>query len=256
MSGSMQNNKLVQFMCWTSLALLSTVVAAGPSRAQNPNQIEARPLINVEDKDDIHKTDGKVWVLNFSFYAPRMITVDLPGRGRRICWYIRYEVINRTGQPRIFNPNFELVTTDLPGKVFMDEVLPKAQDAIREIEDPLGHMDIKNSVTISEKPIPVTRPDGPPKPVTGVAIWADVPPDSNRFSIFVRGLSNGWSLATVPPDNKKVLRVKTLQLNFKRVGDRFNQQTGDIRFVPPVEWVYRAIDATVPDTAPAAAGKK
>jgi hypothetical protein len=107
-------------------------------------------------------------------------------------------------------------------------------------------LNLLNSETISHKPIPVTRPDGPPKPVTGVAIWDDVPADANRFSIFVSGLSNGYSLAEIPPDNKQIVRSKTLQLNFKRVGDRFNQQTGDIRFVQPVEWVYRATGVVLP----------
>ena len=234
---------------WATAALAFGVgsLFTGAAWAQErPNQIEARPQMNVEDKDDITKAGSKVWVLNFRFDEPRLITVDIPGRGRRLCWYLKYEVINQTGEPRTLHPLFELVTTDIPGHVYRDQVLPKAQDAIREQEDPLDHMKILNSQTISEKPIPVTRPGGPPKPVTGVAIWDDVPSDANRFSIFVSGLSNGYSLAEIPPDNKQIVRSKTLQLNFKRVGDRFNQQTGDIRFVQPVEWVYRATGVVLP----------
>ena len=44
--------------------------------------------------------------------------------------------------------------------------------------------------------------------VTGVAIWDDVNPEATRFSIFVSGLSNGWSLAEIPPENKQVVRRK------------------------------------------------
>src|SRR5262249_40557627 len=77
-------------------------------------------------------------------------------------------------------------------------------------------------------------------------IWDDVNPDANRFSIFVSGLSNGWSLAEIPPGNKQVVRRKTLQLNFKRLGDRYYQHSGEIQFVPPAEWVYRASSLTLP----------
>jgi hypothetical protein len=244
---------------WTMLsrfaagALLASAFATDAALAQTrPNQFDAKPQVNVEDKDDVTKAESKVWVLNLKFQEPRLITVDIPGRGRRLCWYLRYEVINNTKEARTFHPQFELVTTDLPGKVFRDQILPKAQEAIQQQDDPLNHMNIQNSVTIAEKPIPVSRPGGPPKPVTGVAIWDDVPADANRFSIFVNGLSNGYSLAEIPPDNKQIVRSKTLQLNFKRIGDKFNQQTGDIRFVQPVEWVYRATGVVLPASGNAA----
>lgn len=241
-------SKWRRFQALGALVALSMILGIGTAWAQNPNQIDARPLINVEDKDDVTKPDGKVWVLNFNFYPPRQITVDIPGRGRRLCWYVRYEVVNRTKEPRVFLPDFELVTTDGPKpSVYHDQILPRAQEAIKQVEDPLGHMDIQNSVTIMSKPIPVSRPGGPPRPVTGVAIWDDVDPNARRFSIFVSGLSNGWSLAEIPPDNKQIVRRKTLQLNFKRLSDK--QFSTDVIFAPPVEWVYRATGVTLPAAA-------
>lgn len=227
-----------------SLAFLLGL-AASAGRAQAPNQFEAERKINVEDKDDVRKPDSKIWVLDFKFYSPRLITVDIPGRGRKLCWYLKYQVINNTKEPRVFRPKFELVTIDKPG-VYEDQVLIKAQDAIAQIEDPTGTMDFKNSVSIASKPIPVSRPGAAPRPVNGIAIWDDINPEANRFSIFVSGLSNGWSLAEVPPDNKQVVRRKTLQLNFERLGDRYSQNSEDIRFRGPAEWVYRATNVTVP----------
>src|SRR5205085_11263845 len=113
---------------------------------------EAKPQINVEDKDDIRKPESKIWVMDFKFYPPRLITVDIPGRGRKLCWYLKYQVINNNKEAHTFYPDFELVTLDKPG-VYHDQVLPKAQEAIRQIEDPTGYLDIKNSVTIAAKPI-------------------------------------------------------------------------------------------------------
>jgi hypothetical protein len=150
------------------------------------------------------------------------------------------------------------VTIDKAGK-YHDQVLPSVQEAIAKVEDPLGNVDFKNSVSIASKPIPPSQPDAVPKVVNGLAIWDDINPDANHFSIYISGLSNGWSLADVPPDNKQVVRRKTLQLNFKRLGDRYyNVHAGEIRFVPPEQWLYRSTDVVLPPAkaAPAkAAGK-
>jgi hypothetical protein len=196
-------------------------------------------------KSDLDKKN--VWVLDFRFKAPRLIKVDIPGRGTRICWYLWYQVINNpppqgsgSREPVTFIPDFELVTqdTDHPA-VYHDEILPKVQDAINKIENPSGadYLVAKNSVTIAATPIPASKPDAFPTAITGVAIWDGTSgdpkardakkkdlADSNRYSIFVSGLSNGWVL-TDPPNGQKnaqpVVRRKTLQLNFKRLGDRF-----------------------------------
>jgi hypothetical protein len=203
--------------------------------AQTPggfNEHEVKQQSNVQDKGDI-------WVLDFRFKDPRLITVDIPGRGRKLFWYMWYQVTNNTGQAHTPTLDFELVTLDKPG-VYQDEVLPKVQDAIQKIEDPTGFLDIKNPVTI-RRPLSPSKKDALPHSVTGVAIWDDTTKEQNlrdttRFSIFVSGLSNGWSV----DDNNKVRR-KTLQLNFRRLGDRFYQDSREIQFVPPVEWVYRAV---------------
>src|SRR5688572_23942536 len=58
--------------------------------------------------------------LDFRFKDPRIIKVNVPGRGTRICWYLWYQVINRTEKPFTFEPIFELVTHDYPG-TYTDE---------------------------------------------------------------------------------------------------------------------------------------
>jgi hypothetical protein len=255
MIGTNQGTRLRRCIALASLAALLLVLGVGVAQTTNPNERIATPRINVQDKDDIRKPDSKIWVLDFKFYDPRLITVDIPGRGRKVCWYMRYQVINNTKEPRWFYPSFELVTLDKPG-IYKDQILPKVQEAIKQIEDPTGYLDIKNSVTISAKPIPPSRP-GIPRAINGVAIWDDVNPDSNRYSIFVTGLSNGWSLAEDPADPKKqITRRKTLQLNFRRLGDRYYMRSDQIRFVPPEEWIYRAMPSTAAASKPAAPANK
>jgi len=223
--------------------LASALPLAGLALAA-PNEYVVKPGGNVQDADA--SRNGKLWVLDFKFKGPRLLTVDIPGRGQKLCWYLWYQVTNNTGEPRTFIPTFELVTHDR-NTVHHDQILPKVQDAISRIEDPTGYYKIKNSVTISAEPIPPSRPNAMPRPVTGVAIWDDVDPESNHYSIFVSGLSNGWAVTDpIPPDTQPVVRRKTLQLNFRRVGDRYFQRSEEIRFVPPEQWIYRGSTLTVP----------
>lgn len=230
-----------------SLVVAAALSAVSLAQTPRPNERDVVPAQNVLDRDELFdkagkfRADSKVWVLHFRFKDPRLITVDVPGRGRKVCWYLWYQVINRTSEPRICAPEFELVTLDKPNAPFRDQILPKVQEAIQQVEDPSNSLRIRNSVTLSSEPIPVTRPDGPVRAITGVAIWDDVDPESNRYSIFVSGLSDGMVETDPPPGEKDpVVRRKTLQLDFKRVGDRFYQDSREIQFMGPAQWVYRA----------------
>ena len=235
---------------WLAAVGLTTLV--GAALAQGPgggfNEIPAPPRVNVQDPED-------VWVLDFKFKAPRVIAVDVPARGKKNVLYLWYQVSNKTGQPRTFIPDFELLTrTSEKTTVHADQVLPKVQEAIAKVEDPTGFLNIRNSVTIGQQPIPVTKPDSNPVLVTGVAIFPDVfdaAPTMTSFSIFVSGLSNGWSA-----DDQGQVRRKTLQLNFRRYTDARHQNAEAIRYMPPHEWIYRATSVKMPPGKPAVAPDK
>ena len=237
-------------VCLILGSALAVALLPAANSQQNQNEREVRA------KQTAVK-DSPVWSLDFRFKNPRILKVHVPGRGTRICWYMWYQVINRTGQPRTFIPDFQLVTRDFPG-VYNDEVLPSVQEEIKRLEDPNSYHDIKNSVTISLKPIaPSKGEDAFPRSVTGVAIWdgskrlangKDLA-DSVRFSVFVSGLSNGWVLVDPAGETKgslPIIRRKTLQLNFRKVGDRFNLESREIQFVNPPQWTYRPARLKVP----------
>jgi hypothetical protein len=252
---------LLALLAVAGLALtLGLVEALGQTTTFNEREVKSEAS-NLDDP----KLD--VWALDFRFKDPRLIKVHIPGRGTRICWYMWYQVINRTKEPRQFIPDFELVTLDYPG-VYHDEILPSVQDEIKKLEDPTGYQDIQNSVTIASKPIPMSLPDdrGFPKAVTGVAIWDGTSADpsqrdptkkdladSTRFSVFVSGLSNGWVLVDPLVGNKleaPVVRRKTLQLNFQRIGNRESLDSREISFRAPAEWIYRASQIQLPAEVP------
>jgi hypothetical protein len=237
----------------TLAALAQQEPATKPFPPANPNEREVKPRTNIQDTDEIFEKDGKtykdnskIWVLELKFKDPRLITVDVPGRGRKVCWYLWYQVINKTREAHTFIPDFELVTVDKQ-TIHHDQVLPKVQEAIAKFEDPTGYLEIKNSVTIAKEPIPASKPDAAPKPVTGVAIWDDVNPETTRFTIFAAGLSNGWALTDgALPGDDPIVRRKTLQLNFKRNADQFEKRSEDIQFMSPPQWIYRGSKLEVP----------
>src|SRR6516164_11346890 len=152
----------------------------------NPNEREVKSQPSEFDKD---KAD--IWTMDFRFKDPRIITVKLPARGERHCWYLWYQVINRSGKPQEITPYFELVTLDNPG-IYRDEILITAEEAIKKIEDKSKYSDIKNTVLISKFAIPPSKPadEAFPRPVTGVAIWDAGPADPKKRDPKVKELSD------------------------------------------------------------------
>jgi hypothetical protein len=202
-----------------------------------------------------------VWAMDFRFKDPRILKLKIPARGERMVWYMWFQVINRSDKPQEISPSFELVTLDNPG-VYRDQILITAEEAIKKLEDKSGYLDIKNTVMISKFAIPKSKPadEAFPRPVTGVAIWDAGPADgakrdaklkelsdTTRFSIFIRGLSNGFVEIDAPaPGLPQVTQYKTLQINFKRKGDRFSTDSRNIEFVSPAQWIYRSAARTIP----------
>jgi RNA polymerase sigma factor (sigma-70 family) len=192
------------------------------------------------------KKEGKsIWNLDFRFKDPRLVSVALPGKGRKTVLYIWYEVSNKTEQAHTFIPDFELVAGD---KAFHDQVIPKAHEIIRNLEDPTDLLDLKNSITIGNEPIPPSKPAGKQKDgaeevrgngplalgtvhgkgVFGLALWDDVDPDAKSLTLFVSGLTNAYS------SDGDTVRRKVLKINFQRVDN-------EIRSTGPAEWVYRTL---------------
>ena len=135
------------------------------------------------------KTVPDIWALDFGFRGPRYITVDIPGEGRKLIWYMTYTVLNRTGAPRRMIPEFTLVTDK--GRVYRDLILPKAEQAVTIRED--ATRKLYNSVTISDSEIPPTPAEGAPVVRHGVCFWEGIDmKETKAFDIFVTGLSNGY----------------------------------------------------------------
>lgn len=195
-----------------------------------------KPIVYDREKQAV----PDIWVLDFHFRKPRYIMANIPGKGLKRVWYMTYDVINRTDKPHTFIPRFTLVTAK--GEVFEDVVLPTAEDAVMAREFADSKETLYNSVTIAREPIPPTPAESVPVRRRGVAFWEDVDKsESKSFNIYVTGLSNGY----VKVDEKgtgneedQVMRRKTVEIEFSKVGDLIDQREYEIRYVGH-EWIYR-----------------
>lgn len=211
---------------------LGLAAAASAQEIEEGNFRRVKPQVFEREKKDV----PDIWVLDFKFRNPRYIMVDIPGQGRRLVWYMTYEVVNRSDKPRLFIPQFTIVTDK--GEVFTDIVLPRAEKAVMNREDPTQKL--FNSVSISEQPIPPTPPEALPNARYGVVFWEGIDMGKTKaFTVFVTGLSNGYVKVEDPKTKKVDMLRKTLKLDFAKPGDSLNPDEREIRYVGPPAWSYR-----------------
>ncbi len=218
-------------------------VALVPMLATTPVQKGgARYNVQMVDASLLPRDKEGIWVLDFSFKPVRLRTIDLngtstgtgTGKGRKVIHYLYYRVVNHTDKARMFVPQFSLVTDT--GQRLEDAVIPQAIPIIRARED--GSIPLLGAVDIMGM-IPTSSKEGIDDAVYGVAIWEGVDPKADRFSIYVRGLSDGHQLVEPPDGGKPHVRYKTLRIDFIRRGDERNLNEKEIQLNdPPYEWVY------------------
>ncbi|MGE5756547.1 MAG: hypothetical protein ACM35G_12695 [Planctomycetaceae bacterium] len=190
--------------------------------------------VHMVDTSLLPRDKEGIWVLDFAFKPIRMRTVELPGKGRRNIYYLYYRVVNRTDRPRMFVPQFSLITDT--GKRYEDAVIPQAVELIRARED--LSIPLHNAVDIMGM-IPPSRKEGVDDAVFGVAVWEAIDPKADRFSVFVRGLSDGYQLVSAPGGGKPQVRYKALRIDFIRRGDERDLSEKEIQLSdPPYEWIY------------------
>lgn len=190
----------------------------------------------------------EVWSLEFSFKPVRFVHVDEPmpdGRMQdKLVWYLVYSVKNTSDKPVTFVPYFVLVND--AGKVYPSRVIPLATPLIRKRED--ANRPLLNTSEMIGRINPT--PKGQDTTVWGVATWEDIDPATDRFSIYVQGLTNAYRWIDPPgvfqkgdpPGKGREFFAKTLILNFWRPGDKELEHEEEIRFVD-YAWAYGELTA-------------
>lgn len=125
---------------------------------------------------------------------------------------------------------------DASGVKYLDEVNLEIQKAVfeREFGKKAAGLNLLNSVTgVQEIPEPVSALDPLVDPLKhalyGVAIWRNVDPDTDYFTVFMSGFSNAYRITR--PDADLIVEQKVVEQRFGRPGDRYRQQESEFRFM-------------------------
>lgn len=142
----------------------------------------------------------------------------------------------------IIVPRFDLMTDDDgPKQVVRDVILPEVQRSImkRELRSNSAGRKLVNSVeAINEVAEQVSAFDNDPlsKATYGVAIWRNVNPDTDYFTIRMAGFTNAYQI--IEKDGRNVVRDKVTEQKFGRPGDRYNADEAEFRIIGGPEWKY------------------
>jgi hypothetical protein len=202
--------------CFAAFPMLGSVAVAQKVQTKGGFDLVAKPVATGEER----QAQPDLWIFELEFKSLRMIevpTTDARTGTKRpeLLYYLVYKAINREidrkqeDQDRVpvndlgenpptgfFVPEISLIATD-NGKrtVIRDSVIPEAQSVISRRE----RLRLLNSVEASQ-PIPPTVPKDAedPEGFYGVAIFRAVPADTDYFTIFLAGFSNGYKLVKGP----------------------------------------------------------
>ena len=202
------------------------------------------------------------------FKSMRMAYVNItdPVTGeteRQQVWYLAYRAVNRSLMtradetdttpvnvldrlpgPTYLTPEFQLLTyeqpdSDIPLSEYPDEIIPEATAVINQIErrrpsDPIFLDSVSIMQPLSE-PVPAEQTDI--DWIYGVALWRNVDPETDFFTVVMRGFSNGYELRS-GPDGEPVAWRKAIVQRFTRRGDRFDPNQIEFEHDGPPQWVY------------------
>jgi hypothetical protein len=173
--------------------------------------------------------------------------VVLPGQfAPKRFWYVRYTVTNRTGEDRIFVPEFVLYT-DTGEILRAGQQVPSA--VFREIKTICNDPLLKDTTEITGKLL-----QGEDNAQDGVAIWTDFDPKAGLIDLFIGGLSGETEQIDLPTpiqevqidirggekivEKTKAILSRTLQMTYKIAGEAAARKQVRPELVLK-EWVMR-----------------
>ncbi|MCA9285560.1 MAG: hypothetical protein KDA22_10110 [Phycisphaerales bacterium] len=167
------------------------------------------------------------WTLDFKPGALRLFVDPI---SRKPYWYMDYRVINRTGQDRMWAPQFELFTDDGSVKASGKEVPTRVVKALKEV---LGNPLIEDQNQIIGELL-----QGVENAKDGLVIWPAKNLQVTEISLFVRGLSGETTKVLNPQTGEEVVLWKTLHRVYMVPGDPLPRGGQPLPVVKD-DWVMR-----------------
>jgi hypothetical protein len=218
---------------------LLEILAESPTFGERPISPGVSPAKGIYFSHD-------VWGLDFTFKPVRFLRLPVGDGKERLIWYMVYHVRNGGEKPFLFLPHFALESYDVK-KTYEEKIIPEVIPLIQKRED--KNRKLLSTGEISGEIPPSTEEED--KSVWGVATWEGIDPRTDRFSIFIDGLTNvykwedaaGGYQAGDPPGKGRTYHYQVLKLNFWRPSDTRHEHEEEIRFGIPgevdYEWFYK-----------------
>lgn len=152
------------------------------------------------------------WNLEFEYDLPEAIAVETLDGETRWYWYMTYEVVNETGQTRLFVP--EVAVADDTGRIMQagDGVPIRVYRAIRD--------QLRSVSLLAPTQILGELLEGEDHSKRGVVVWpADLDRDIDEYRVFFAGLSGENAVVEHPRTGEEVRFRRTLMLRFALPGD-------------------------------------
>ncbi len=221
-------------LLWLALGVL---ILAPVAWTRETERTAAEKAVRAADPDEVDpvRIKGADWTYEITYAKPEPIVVTDPEGEKKVYWYLVYTVTNHSEEAHPFVPAFTLFTdtAELRRAGFFPEVY-KAIKQGRKIPF------LENAAKLHGKLF-----TGPDNARTGVAIFAPLPRETDRFTLFVEGLSGLYVERPRPdvpedaPEDQKTIRLrKTLALEYDLPGDRWWQNLDQPVFLSK-KWTWR-----------------
>lgn len=221
---------------WICGVVAALAAPAAPAEEADLVRVAERAIDRANpDQVDPKDIKGENWTHDLRFDHPEPIVVTTPGGEKEVYWYIVYTVTNTSGAEKNFVPTFTLYSDT--SAIRRAGVYPTVFEAIKKQRKIRF---LENAVQMIGKILP-----GEDNARTGVAIFAPLDRETDRFTIFVEGLSGQYierpradAPADAPPDQKVVRLRKTLAIEYKLPGDKWWLNLDQPLFVSKT-WTWR-----------------
>lgn len=139
------------------------------------------------------------WTLDFK---PGELRLFVDPRSQRTYWYLTYQVVNRTGEDRMFAPRFDLLSDD--GRI-QRSGRDVPTDVVRDIMKVLGNPLLEDQNQIIGQVL-----QGVEHARDGVVVWPAQEQQATELIVFVSGLSGETKTVVNPLTKGPVVLSKTL----------------------------------------------
>lgn len=176
---------------------------------------------------------GEHWDFQFEFRLPQRVVVADRDGNERAYWALLYTVTNPDKVAHGFVPQAVMFTDG--GKVVHEGLYP---GVVAELKKRYRLSELKNSVEMMGQ-----LKAGEDEAQDGVFVFPEVDTKTDKFQIFVTGLSGEFVVKTIPAaeegkEPKEVVLRKTMRLLFDFPGDEIDLAADKVYLVGQ-KWIWR-----------------